>query len=103
MKGRKTKDLRVPVAIGVDQRSLVPAPEVKGHHHSDKHQEMVRGTEAAGGRKELMKSLEDEDKEKLLLEKRDEDGSHQMRKTSHSKTTERRRDSTGERRKSGHR
>ena len=85
----------------MDQRSLVPAPEVKGHHRSD-HQEMERGKEATG-RKELMKSLDDEDKEKLLMEKKDEDGNHQMRKTSHSRTSERRRDSTGERRKSGHR
>ena len=94
-------DIRVPVTIGVDQRSLVSASEVK--NHSEKQQEMERGREAAG-RKELMKSLDDEDKERLLLERREEiDGNQEVRKTSHGRTTERRRDSTGERRKSGHR
>ena len=59
-----------------------------------------------------MKSLDDKDKERLLLERRDNEDAddHQTRKTSHSRTTERRRDSargerrrdsTGERRKSG--
>ena len=49
-----------------------------------------------------MKSLEDE--ERFLLERREVfEEDLQMRKSSHSRTTERHRDSTGERRKSGRR
>ena len=101
-KGSKMKDMRVPNTIGVDQRMLVPAPEVKSHcgDASDHQGDQQKSKEA--GRRELMKSLEDE--ERFLLERREVfEEDLQMRKTSHSRTTERHRDSTGERRKSGRR
>ena len=101
-KGSKMKDICVPVTIGVDQRMLVPAPEVKSHcgDASDHQGDQQKSKEA--GRRELMKSLEDE--ERFLLERREVfEEDLQMRKSSHSRTTERHRDSTGERRKSGRR
>merc|ERR1719220_76279 len=91
----------IPVSIGVDQRDLVVAPggELEDNHWGSRnHQEMHSSAANLQHRsKELMKSIDDEDKERLHDKNKDikENTEPPMRKSSHSRS--------GERRKSGQR